>query len=571
MALVKIDLLSLLKITYSSNNYYMNDYKKTLKKYFGFDDFRDKQLEIIKYILEDKRDVCCIMFTGSGKSLCFQLPAVHTNKITIIISPLISLMNDQQNKMDELKIPTCRLNSTIDNKIKLKKEILQNKYRLVYTTPEYLTKQQSFVEQLVEKDLLLNFCIDEVHVLSLWSGTDFRESYKQLNCLREWAPNIQISTFTATATKRVQCDVINALKLKNVATVTTTFDRSNLFIKLKPKGPDPMKDILPLLKEDEQTLLFCQTRKMVDNLSQLLKDNNVLSEAYHAGLGSTQREEIHNKFTNKEITCLCCTNAYGLGVSVTVDTVIHYFLPSTIDEYVQEMGRIRNMEKKSYCYLLYSLSDITTNNYFINQTTNVAYRNNQLQLALVMKNYIFTSQCRRKYILEYFGEEYKKDNCGACDNCLNKKNIVMYDFAKEAALLFQVSNLTNNIYGGGMLVNVLRGSGSKKIPAQFKKSKLFGSGKDHTEKWWKMLLMLLINDGYFKEKPISGGHAFTLSLTSKAISWLTTYKQNDKTELNLSMPEDMVNLKKPKATKKTVTKKVAKKALKKDGVIVLDD
>ena len=209
---------------------------------------------------------------------------------------------------------------------------------------------------------------------------------------------------------------------------------------------------------------------------------------------------------------------------------------------------------------------MTTNNYFINQITNVSYRNNQLQLALVMKNYIFTSQCRRKYILEYFGEEYTKGNCEACDNCLNKKKVVLQDFGKEAALLFQVSNLTNNVYGGGMLVNILRGSGSKKIPAQYKKNKLFGSGKDHTEKWWKMLLMMFINDGYFKEKPISGGHAFTLSLTNKATSWLTGYKQNDKVELKLAIPDDMNNLAKPK-----IKKKVVKKAVKNKNIIVLDD
>lgn len=546
----------------------MNNYKIALKKYFGYDDFRDKQLEIIKSMLEEKRDVLVIMFTGAGKSLCYQFPPVYTNKTTIVISPLIALMNDQQNKMNELKIPTCCLNSTVTNKMLLKKDILKNKYRLVYTTPEFIIKQQSFVEELVENDILLNFCVDEVHTVSQW-GHDFREAYKKLNCLKEWAPNTPIAGFTATATKKVESDIISILGLNNVAIYKSTFDRSNLIIRLKRKTAHPMNDILPLLEKNKQTLIFCQTRNTTDEITKLLKQNNIKAEAYHAGMNSDEREEIHNKFANKEIICMCCTTAYGLGVSVTVDTVINYSIPANINEYVQQMGRIRNMDTPSNCYLLYDMSDMNTNNYFINQITNIQYRNNQIQLALVMKNYIFTSQCRRKYILDYFGEKYDKDNCGACDNCLNKKTLKTQNFAKEADLLFQTANLTGNAYGGMMLIQILRGANNKKILPANKKSKLYGAGKDKSEKYWKMVLMLLINDGYFKEKPISRGHGFTLAMTPKATKWMTDYKLDNKTVLNLVIPEDFDTVDKPK--KVTVKNPVTKKPVQKKSILTLDE
>lgn len=520
------------------------DYKKILQKYFKYDDFRDKQLEIIKCILENKRDTLVIMFTGAGKSLCYQFPPVYTNKTTIVISPLIALMNDQLNKMNDLSIPTCCLNSTVTNKIQLKKDILKNKYRLVYTTPEFLVKQQAFVQELVENDILLNFCVDEVHTASQW-GHDFREAYKQLNCLKEWAPDIMIAGFTATATKKVEADIINILGLNNVMIFKSTFDRANLVIKLKQKSAIPMNDILPLLEPNKQTLIFCQTRNTTDEITKLLKQKNIKADAYHAGMDSNEREEIHNKFANKEIICLCCTTAYGLGVSVTVDTVINYGIPSNINEYVQQIGRIRNMDTLSNCCLLYATSDMNTNNYFINQIANIPYRTNQIQLALVMKNYIFTSQCRRKYILEYFGEKYEKDNCKACDNCLNKKIQKTQNMAKEANLLFQTAILTGNAFGGTMLIQILRGSANKKITPTSKKSKLFGAGKNYSEKWWKMLVILLINDGYLKEKPISRGHGFTLAMTPKANKWLIDYKSDNKLILNIIIPSDFENIDNP--------------------------
>ena len=519
----------------------MKKYEDILKQWFGFEKFRDKQLDIIKAVLENKRDVCAIMFTGFGKSLCFQFPAIYTNKTCLVVSPLISLMKDQKLKLDAMGIPCCCLNSTVYNKNALKEEILENEYRLVYTTPEYLITQEEFVLEMVERDILCLLCLDEAHILSLW-GNDFREAYKKLNCLRDWVPNIPIVATTATATKRVQNDIVNTLQLKNPLIIKTTFDRPNLIIKLIPKGIKPMQDLLDVLVEDEPTIVYCQTRNMTDEISADLQKNGIVSESYHAGMGTSERNQVHEDFSSGKINCIVATIAFGMGIDITIRKVIHYGIPKDMESYYQEIGRAGRDGLQAHCYLFYALSDMNNNNYFLNQIKNITYRNHMMQLSLTMKNYIFSSECRRKYILEYFGEEYKKDNCGSCDNCDNVKSIMMYDFSKDAKLLFDTINLTGNAYGGLMVINVLRGSGSKKIPYRFKKSNLYGAGTNHTEKWWRIFITIIVNNMFVKENPISGGHAFTLSNTKKSTEWLNLCKAQPETKLLLPVPEDMKRL-----------------------------
>jgi Werner syndrome ATP-dependent helicase len=516
----------------------MNTYLNTLKQWYKFPNFRDKQLDIIRSIIEDKRDVCAIMFTGSGKSLCFQFPAIHTNKICIVVSPLISLMNDQKLKLNELKVPSCTLNSTVFNKNTLKNEILENKYRLVYTTPEYLITQEDFIKELEETGNLLLFCVDEAHCTSTW-GNDFREAYKKLFCLREWTPNIPIMALTATATKKVQNDIINILQLKNQFIVKTTFDRPNLVIRIIPKGPKPMDDLLHVIKEDEPTIVYCQTRNMTDKISEQLNKNKIKSKSYHAGMNAGERNNVHEEFAGKIINCVVATIAFGMGIDITIRKVIHYGISKDMESYYQEIGRAGRDGLKSECYLFYALSDMNNNNYFLNQIKNIQYRNHMLQLALTMKNFIFSSQCRRKYILEYFGEEYTKNNCGACDICLSNKVVVSYDFSKEAKLVFDTINFTGNTWGGIMIINILRGSNNKKIKPKHTKLKQFGAGTHRSEKWWRIFFTMLINEEYLKEQPISGGHAFTLANTKESLDWLKLAEKKPDTKLILEVPEDM--------------------------------
>lgn len=512
------------------------EYVKVLKKYFGFDTFRDKQLEVINALLKYNRDVCVVMFTGSGKSLCFQFPAVYTNRTIIVVSPLISLMNDQQMKLNKNNISTCCLNGTVGNKSDIKSDIINGKYRLIYITPEYLITQENFIKQLYEKKLLIAVAIDEAHCASMW-GNDFRQAYKGLNCIKEWMPDIPTIALTATATPKVQQDIIKILKLKNPLIIKTTFDRPNLIIKVLPKLHNPVQDILPLIKNNEPTIIYCQTRKMTDDISYELKKKKIICGGYHAGMSTNEREKVHKKFATNKLNCVVATIAFGMGIDSVIRKVIHYGIPKDMESYYQEIGRAGRDGKSSECILFYSMSDMNTNNYFINQISSLTYRNHMVELALSMKNYIYTYECRRKYILGYFGEKYNKNNCALCDNCLNNKKDFTYDFTREGKLLIQLINETGNTYGKTIIINILRGSNSKKIPPKFKKIQSFGSGTFHTENWWKIFFTMLINHGYIKENPIAGGNSFTLSTTKKSFEWL---ESNNK--LILSVPDEMQKL-----------------------------
>lgn len=519
----------------------MEEYKKTLKKWFKFDDFRKNQFEVIKALIEDYRDVCIIMCTGGGKSLCYQFPPIHTNTTCLVISPLISLMNDQKLKLEELDIPSCCLNSTVYAKEKLKEEIKENKYRLVYTTPEYIVSQEEFIRELYDTNVLSLIAIDEAHVVSTWAQ-DFRESYKKLNCLRQWIPDVPIIALTATATKKVENDIVKHLELDNPLIVKSTFDRPNINIKVIPKGSDAIEDLLQVVVKDEPTIIYCQTRANTDDLAYALTKKGIKSESYHAGMKASDRNRVHEDFSSAKLNCVVATIAFGMGIDITIRKVIHYGMPKDMESYYQEIGRAGRDGKPSTCYLFYALSDTNNTNYFLSQIKNVTYRNHMMQLSLVMKNYIFSSECRRKYILEYFGEEYDKENCGNCDNCLTKKVVKTYDFAEDASKLFNVMNLTGNCYGSTILIAVLRGANSNKIKPHFKKSPHFGQGNNHSEKWWKIFISMMLNEKYIVEKHFSGGRAFTLSISKKGSEWLGLYKVKKGTQLILTVPETMNSL-----------------------------
>lgn len=538
----------------------MSDYTDVLKKYFGFDSFRGKQLEIISEVIENKRDACIIMFTGAGKSLCYQFPAVYTNKTAIVISPLISLSNDQAMKMTELNIPVCCLNSTVKFKSIIKDKILKNKYRLVYVTPEFIIKEEEFLKELYEKDVLISVNLDEAHTLSSWSQ-DFREAYAELGCIKRWLPSIPIMTLTATATKKVQNDIIKIMNLKDPLIIKTTFDRPNLFLNVIPKTKDPMNDLLQVLKKDEPTIVYCQKRKITEKLAKLLTKNGIICECYHAGMDNGSRDTVHKKFSTNEISCVTATIAFGMGIDITIRKVIHYGIPQDMESYYQEIGRAGRDGKDSHCYLYYELADMNTNNFLISQIVNTTYRNHRIQLALVMKNFIFSSECRRKYILSYFDEQYELDNCKSCDNCMkggpDNPNAKIHDFSKEAIILLKVINLTGNCYGGCMLVDILRGSEAKKVLPRFREFDVYGKGKHYSDKWWKVLISLMVNNKYISEMIKPGIRGTLLNVSPKGSDWIKTYTKDTTTTLMFPLPSEMSEtlnddkVVKPKITKTT--------------------
>jgi Werner syndrome ATP-dependent helicase len=541
------------------NEYNQNkSYYITLKKYFNFDSFRDKQLDIIKTILEDKRDVTATMFTSAGKSLCYQFPAVHTNKLVLVVSPLISLMSDQVFKLTELNIPAITLNSTVSNKNKLIREIINNKYRLVYVTPEYLITPPALelINNLYNLDLLVCISIDESHCVSSW-GHDFRESYRKLDIIKKTV-NIPVLALTATATPTVRTDIITSLNLINPLIVNTTFDRPNIFIRITRKQSIYL-DLLPHLKSKEPTIIYCTTRKDTETINTFLKQHNIMSDVYHAGLEPLERELVHEDFTNNKIDCVVATVAFGMGIDKVIRQVIHYGVPQDIESYYQEIGRAGRDKEPSRCILYYNYSDFTTTNYIISQIQNISYRKKRLNMLNIMKKYLSLETCRREYILNYFGETYDRKNCNSCDNCIKSckdflypdstfiekiiKEQVKTDVTLEACMMLNVTYETGNKFGLGTIILILRGSNAKNITVFHKKLRYYGLGHNKTVEWWKRLAHALVGLKYLGEKSYDGGKGFMIFRTLKGKKWLDTVFDSDTYRLKDDHEKLMISIK----------------------------
>ncbi len=483
----------------------------TLKKVFGFQSFRPNQETIIKNILE-KRDVFAVMPTGGGKSLCYQLPARMMTGTTVVISPLISLMKDQVDAAIENGISAAFLNSSLSPQEMsgIYQQLKSNDLELLYIAPERFA-MPGFLETLKTIPISL-FAIDEAHCVSEW-GHDFRPDYLSLCDLTRTFPHIPVSAFTATATPKVQKDIISKIRLRSPHIIRASFNRQNLFYQVKSKtGLE--SQIMDFLKEhaDEPGIIYRTTRDSVSRLTEFLVDQGISALPYHAGLGPEERKRNQEAFSRDRVTIIVATIAFGMGIDKSnVRFVIHADLPKNIEGYYQETGRAGRDGEPANCLLFFGRQDIPKIRYFIDQMLN----ENEQSIAMEKLNqtvkYASHNVCRRRQLLEYFGENYSKENCGTCDICTG--NVEKVDITTDAQILMSAISRTGQYFGIRHIIDIVAGADTKRIrELQHNEIKTYGAGKHKEKKHWHFIVNeLLAQDAIVQD----GGQYPVLMLTKK--------------------------------------------------------
>jgi ATP-dependent DNA helicase RecQ len=496
------------------------DLNNTLQKYFGYQEFKEGQKEVINSIL-NKQDTLAIMPTSGGKSLCYQLASIILKGTTIVISPLISLMQDQISSLDELGISATYLNSTLDSQEYLKRvsEIRDNKYKLVYISPERL-ETDAFTNLASNIDISM-IAVDEAHCISQW-GHDFRPSYLAIPKFIKLLKNRPIlSCFTASATDLVTKEIINLINLDKPNIIKIGFDRPNLNYQVV-KTSDRYKyllDYLESIPKNYSGIIYCSTRKTTYNLAKKLYKEGYAVRPYHAGLSNTQREEFQNLFMQDEVKIIVATNAFGLGIDKPdIRFVIHYNIPNNMEAYYQESGRAGRDGLASDCILMFNSSDIAKQKYFIEvnekpeDIKELDYQNLQY-----LVDYCHSNQCLRKLILEYFSEESVLDRCNNCGNCVN--DFEMQDITFESRIIIECINEMNQFFGVNKVIDVLRGSRNKGVLSLgFEKLRNYDKLNSYTKETLKEIINALVSMGYLS---IEVGKYPVLKIDTPAQSILT--------------------------------------------------
>ncbi len=466
----------------------MSDKFSVLKDYFGHDSFRDGQEQIVDALL-DGRDALCIMPTGAGKSMCYQIPALLFDGVTIVVSPLISLMKDQVGSLVQSGVPAAYINSSLSYPqfLRVLSNVEHGKYKIIYVAPERLLTD-GFLDTC-KKIKISMVAVDEAHCVSQW-GQDFRPSYlKIISFVESLANRPIIGAFTATATNDVKEDIKKILRLENPFEITTGFDRPNLFFGvIKSSSKD--EKLIDLIRErgDRSGIVYCATRKNVESVCELLCDNGFSAARYHAGLDEYERRKNQEDFVFDRKNIMVATNAFGMGIDKSnVTYVIHYNMPKNIESYYQEAGRAGRDGGEADCILLYSPKDVRLNRFMIENSEgndeltieeNEQIRESDFERLKYMTFYSTTNDCLRGFILRYFGGE-KKAYSGKCSNCLSVHKLV--DVTIDAQKIMSCIARTGQRYGKTVICDVLKGSKSEKIlKAELNNQSTYGIMKEVT-------------------------------------------------------------------------------------------
>lgn len=465
--------------------------KELLKKIFGFESFKGDQEDIIKSVLAGK-DTFVIMPTGGGKSMCYQLPALISEGTAIIVSPLISLMKNQVDAIRNFGADegiAHFLNSSLSKQeiTDVKKDLTEGKTKLLYVAPESLTKEEN-IDFLKEINISF-FAIDEAHCISEW-GHDFRPEYRRLRPIIETIEQkVPIIALTATATPKVQLDIQKNLNMMNANIFKSSFNRSNLYYEVRPKNTDVNKEVIKYVRlhQGKSGIIYCLSRKKVEELAETLQVNGIKALPYHAGLDSQTRVANQDKFLMEEVDVIVATIAFGMGIDKPdVRFVIHYDMPKSLEGYYQETGRSGRDDGEGNCIAFYSYDDIQKLEKFMKGKP-VAEQEIGGHLLMEVVSYAESSVCRRKQLLHYFGEIFPKENCQNCDNCLHPKQ--KFEVQDYVLTLLETVLAIKQLYKSKHVINVLMGKNSATIKAcKHNKLDVFGKGCEKDERFWNSVV-----------------------------------------------------------------------------------